>query len=109
MQLDIKEFQTRLSEEERRLKSLLPSESDFNDVMVRNGDHRTAECEGPSKSEQQGEGEREGEGEGEGEGRGTNQKKDGDLSGDVVKQIAVVRYLKVRRGGSEREGRECAG
>ena len=69
MQLSEKEFKVRLVAEEGNLKALLPS-GGSDDVTANN--------------------------DGEGEGReGEGEKEEGERAGEVAKQAAVVKYLKV--------------
>ena len=106
-QLDEKEFQAKLVEEEERLKSLLPPESEADSVTPANEERKQVEGKRGGEGEgekEEGEGEGEGGGEGgEGEGEGdrrTKETEEGEVEGgkereDVAKQIAVVKYLRV--------------
>ena len=75
-QLNENEFKSRLVAEEAKLKALLPPESsNVDDVTSREGEGEEREREG-------------------GEGGG-GEKEEGEKAGEVAKQIAVVKYLKV--------------
>ena len=75
-QLNEKEFKSRLVAEEGKLKALLPPESrNVDDVTSKEGEGEEREREG-------------------GEGGG-GEKEEGEKAGEVAKQIAVVKYLKV--------------
>ena len=72
-QLNENEFKSRLVTEEAKLKALLPPESsNVDDVTSREGEGEEREREG-----------------------GGGEKEEGEKVGEVAKQIAVVKYLKV--------------
>ena len=72
-QLNENEFKSRLVTEEAKLKALLPPESsNVDDVTSREGEGEEREREG-----------------------GGGEKEEGEKAGEVAKQIAVVKYLKV--------------
>ena len=72
-QLNENEFKSRLVAEEAKLKALLPPESsNVDDVTSREGEGEEREREG-----------------------GGGEKEEGEKAGEVAKQIAVVKYLKV--------------